>query len=436
MSRSPLVDTMPKTSPELSFPASVKGDEELDETTDFAAQEKAGKGNALEPQREIFYREVIELSEENGTIICESAGRDGYYFTLISDTDNRYSDGDLGPNLFLKIPNDRLELILKSPMSVAHHVPGQVIQEFFETVFAHIPDDPRSMSLRAEVGILTSAQLDLIGQWGFTELKQGSLVYQPAEEAAQSLDKQTRLNDGLEEAKDLFAAYMRGEAFGEKPHNEWCRSGSMLLQLALIKEAEDGLEAAYDLLEATRLQFVNAEKSLPDETWETAELDLLAQIEYAGTLARLAACDGLRDYNRQQVNASVITNNRRQDLFDSAIRMYENAENRIPKDAPMELRFLVGSGKAHAYALHVKYGNIDPSDSPAPTGDTNPYLEKAVSELERLDDTTPPGIVSTKIQQQLSDTLTERLGYEPADGQAPIADVELRHLTEEVLAYA
>ena len=434
MSHSVFDNLMPTAYPEQILPASFDGDEELGGTTDFAALERAARRDILKSKEEIFYRKVINLSEEQGSIICESAGREGYYFTLISDTNDRYLNGDLGPNLFLKIPDGGSELVLKCPISAAHHVHDQVIQEFFATVFSHFPDDPQSVVLRTEIGILSPAQLELIAGFGFKEIKQGSYIYQPAEKSANPSDKQAELNDDLEAAQALFERYLSGETSGNKTHNEWCRSGNMLLQLALIVEAEHGLNAARELLEATRLQFVGAEKTLPEETWETAELDLLSEIEYAGTLARLAACENLRDYGQQQPGVADTINKRRQDLFASTIRMYENAEKRIPQDAPMELRFLVGSGKAHAYALHVKYENAGDSCPDTLASDNNPYFERAVFELEKLGDTIPPGLVSAKIQQQLSDTLSDWLGYEPAHGQVPIADVALRNLTEEVLA--
>lgn len=387
--------------------------------------------------------QVVELSTGNGEIICQSLGQKGYKFTLIHDTNSRYSQNVKGPCFQIRMHPRNSEFVVKRIADVSH-IPPEVIQECFVAAFNFIGVAPENIPVNTGNGIFDNEQIGDIASLGFDQLRQGDKVYEPPAANDQEIYKQAEWNADFLAVRELLARTVRGETLeiGEKSHYEWCRSASMLLQMAMLEELDKkSLDSAQDIFELSRLCFIYAEKTLPVNTWEVEELDLLTEIEFAGCLARLAACSNLDDFNEAGSTTLKATKgrSRRDILFEKSIAMYEHAEERLPLDAPIELVFLVTSGMAHAYTLHGRFELEQPTlgeEKFSLDREERTCFQKALIELQELEEKTPPGEISEKVKQQITDTHNYRFGDMLLNSAGVTADKELLKLTREVLGVA
>lgn len=307
----------------------------------------------IEPtSRGEFYYRVIDLPTGEGKVICESAGEDGHFFTLMRED----PDDVLGaaPTLTLRKKRDSSELIIGNPIGDGQSVPDVVVAEFMRTALTELKCHPESLSLRIHTASLTESQVEQTAKFGFHEPVPRASADSVLFENNNPTDKQSELNKDLESAERLFASYQNGGELRDRTHAEWLRCANSLLKFTLIKEAKDGLEAARQHFEATRAYFVGALRTLPGEIWEVARLDTVSQIEYAGTLARLSSCVELTGYDTDKY-PRLAKNNRNEDLFNEAVVLYEELQQSIDEATPDQIKSLVVSGLAQAHALRAEY---------------------------------------------------------------------------------
>ena len=167
-------------------------------------------------------------------------------------------------------------------------------------------------------------------------------------------------------------------------------------------------------------------------------MGLLYQLEYAGCLAHLAACEGLREYDRNCISLTDTNGrSRRQVLFDTSLDTYNAIMSKIHPDN-IDLRSLVVSGRAHAYTLQGRYE--DAMSMKEGITDTskqviNPNFQKAFDELLELIRQLPEEEdCSVLLRRQLENTQDARYGHYFAEGEEEVATQELFKLTKVALA--
>jgi hypothetical protein len=329
---------------------------------------------------EHYYYKTVNIPTGERQIICESAGKKGYYFTLMC-YENTDAD-DLSPVFTLRYHTNGSELIISSPMFSGKDVPGYLLTEFIIVALSEMNYGPQSLSLNIQTANLTELQKGQIEKFGFTEVTSRTPKHLFSKAEEDITPKQVELNKDLQEAKRLQANYLRGEPLGVRQHAEWLRIASNLLLLSISKEAKDGIEAARDNLEVTRAYFIEALKTVPSDIWEIG-MDIASQIEYAGILARLSCCVNLAPYDKDE-HTSLAECSRNDTLFNESIRLYEMLNTVIGSSLSDHEKSLIASGLAEAHILRAEYlGRIPVKNGLGKIVNINEAMKRRRQRVER-----------------------------------------------------